>query len=728
MTSPTPILTLPPGINGPQTINSSETLLSEDDAAATIIQDTGGNYTFGVNINASNVQLGDLSGDGFTIDATNSQGVAVQVLGSNVSVEGNILSANSPGVSAGDLSIGPAVSNITIQGNSFEGTGNWLAYVVGFEDIGNPADSSYGVNFINNIFSGTATPSGGYPGVDLDDDAASGTISGNTFIGGSSQDAAIFLGHVSAAVAAAYGYSSFETGSVTVSNNNFSGWTGTDVITWDANYTFAHGGSGVTLTDTVTASGQEIATITGWTGGTISLDPGFDTALYAVQNGNNEVDTYLSNGDEIVIQGNNVNVNTIAAMLHAPALEASVTIGSHTFGFVGNENDLVTIGSYDLVGIGNGSDVISMGSYDLVGIGNGNDQISIGSHDAVFIGNGTDLITSGAGGNLSNDVITIGNGANDFLHAANNIDDSLIVFGNGAADHMTADNGMSNDTIIFGNGAEDSVITAPSPQGDGTSISDSTITLGNGGGDYVIANVDLSGDTITLGHGAGDHVDAFNSINDSTITFGDVAGNNAGDSVIAFDNISGSTISFGNSAGDNVLAFASLSGDSFTFGNGNGDSVTGGDGGGNTITVGNGNNDQVALSGPGPGGDSIATGTGSGDMVTVGTHTNPDTFAFALGTDGTHFTTVNGAATGDEVVVPGNQLGNTLAVNEPTTDTSLSSFIGSLGHLTKGDTYVGYNASDTFVVTDTAGGHTGATEIAEQFQHSTLANHILHLA
>jgi hypothetical protein len=56
------------------------------------------------------------------------------------------------------------------------------------------------------------------------------------------------------------------------------------------------------------------------------------------------------------------------------------------------------------------------------------------------------------------------------------------------------------------------------------------------------------------------------------------------------------------------------------------------------------------------------------------------------------------------------------------------SFIGSLGHLTKGDTYVGYNASDTFVVTDTAGGHTGATEIAEQFQHSTLANHILHLA
>lgn len=714
--------TLSPGTYGPQTINSSETLLSEDAAATTIIQDTGGNYTFGVNINASSVQLGDLSGDGFTIEATNPQGVAVQVLGSNVSVEGNTLSANdSVGLGGGDLSTGAGANNLTIDGNIFNGIGNWLVYVNGALDA---YTVSTNVNITNNTFNGTATA-----GADISDDAASGMISGNSFTGSGNQ--AIFLGVISSAIADAYNatYGTHYTpvpGTITVSDNNFSGWTGADVSTWDANYTFAHGGTGVTLTDTVTASGQEIDTISGWTGGTISLDPGFDTALYAVQNGNNEVDVHLSNGDEIVIQGNDVNVNTIAAMLHAPALEASVTIGSHTFGFVGNENDLVTIGSYDLVGIGNGNDVISMGSFDLVGIGNGNDQISIGSHDAVFIGNGTDLITSGAGGNLSDDVIVLGNGANDFLHAANNIDDSLITFGNGAEDHMTADNGMSNDTIIFGNGSNDSVITAV-PPGDGGSITDSTIALGNGAGDFVVANVDLSGDTITLGHGAGDHVDAFGSINDSTITFGDVAGNSTADNVLAVDNINGSTISFGNSAGDNVLAFASLSGDTFNFDNGNGDSVTGGDGRGNTITLGNGNNDQVALSGSGPGGDFIATGTGSGDMVTVGTHTNPDTFAFALGTDGTHFTTVTGAATGDEVVVSGNQLGNTLAVNEPTTDTSLSSFIGSLGHLTKGDTYVGYNASDTFVVTDT-GGHTGAMEIAEQFQHSTLANHILHLA
>lgn len=116
-------------------------------------------------------------------------------------------------------------------------------------------------------------------------------------------------------------------------------------------------------------------------------------------------------------------------------------------------------------------------------------------------------------------------------------------------------------------------------------------------------------------------------------------------------------------------------------------------------------------------------------MVTVGTHTNPDTFVFALGTSGANYTTINGAAAGDAVEVPGGQLGNTL-VNESTTDTTLASFISSLGHLTKGETYVGYNttANETFVVTDTASGQTGAVELTEAFHNSVLANHILHLA
>ena len=130
-----------------------------------------------------------------------------------------------------------------------------------------------------------------------------------------------------------------------------------------------------------------------------------------------------------------------------------------------------------------------------------------------------------------------------------------------------------------------------------------------------------------------------------------------------------------------------------------------------------------------PGGDYIATGTGAGDVVLVGAHTNADTFGFALGTTGVNFTTVSGAAAGDHVVVNGGQLGNTL-LSGSTGDTSLAAYITSLGTLTQGDTYVGFNtnAHDTFIVTDTATGQTGAIELTGvAFQHSTLANHVLTL-
>jgi hypothetical protein len=102
-----------------------------------------------------------------------------------------------------------------------------------------------------------------------------------------------------------------------------------------------------------------------------------------------------------------------------------------------------------------------------------------------------------------------------------------------------------------------------------------------------------------------------------------------------------------------------------------------------------------------------------------------------LGTTGANFTTVSGAAAGDHVVVNGGQLGNTLSpLSGATADTSLATYISSLGTLTKGDTYVGFNTSaqDTFIVTDTASGQTGAIELTGvAFQHSTLANHVLTL-
>ena len=57
--------------------------------------------------------------------------------------------------------------------------------------------ASYNVNFINKNFTGNATA-----GADISDDAASGTISGNSFTGSGNE--AIFLGGVSAAVSNYY--------------------------------------------------------------------------------------------------------------------------------------------------------------------------------------------------------------------------------------------------------------------------------------------------------------------------------------------------------------------------------------------------------------------------------------------------------------------------------------------------------------------------------------------
>ena len=182
-----------------------------------------------------------------------------------------------------------------------------------------------------------------------------------------------------------------------------------------------------------------------------------------------------------------------------------------------------------------------------------------------------------------------------------------------------------------------------------------------------------------------------------------------------------------------MLANGTFSSNTIILGNGANDVVGGINSASsmNKITVGSGSGDLIALC-AGAGGDQITTGTGAGDQVFVGAHSNPDTFAFALGTNGINFTTVSGAAAGDHLAVNGGQLGNTLsALSGATNDTSLASYINSLGTLTKGDTYVGFNASanDTFVVTNSQTGQTGAIELTGvAFQHSTLANHVLTLA
>ena len=76
-----------------------------------------------------------------------------------------------------------------------------------------------------------------------------------------------------------------------------------------------------------------------------------------------------------------------------------------------------------------------------------------------------------------------------------------------------------------------------------------------------------------------------------------------------------------------------------------------------TISLGNGNQDTVTMAAS-IGNDKISTGTGASDKINVGSHGSPDTFGFALGTNGSHFTTVTGALSGDLVAESSGQLGN----------------------------------------------------------------------
>ena len=212
--------------------------------------------------------------------------------------------------------------------------------------------------------------------------------------------------------------------------------------------------------------------------------------------------------------------------------------------------------------------------------------------------------------------------------------------------------------------------------------------------------------------------------------------------VVATTGFGNNSITFGNGDGDNVTDHgtgATITNNTINFGNGNGDYVSvAGSSSNNKITLGNGQNDSVTL-GPNvtnQGGDYIATGTGAGDSVIVGPHTTADTFAFALGTGGSAYTTISGnpyslgnsAQIGDHVAVNGGQLGNTL-VNVTTVspaDTMATFISHDIGTPKAGDTYIGNNGTDTFIYTDTQTGQKGAIEVVGVFGGS-IENHLLTL-
>jgi hypothetical protein len=100
-----------------------------------------------------------------------------------------------------------------------------------------------------------------------------------------------------------------------VSNNSFSQWNGSDIVTFDASYTFANGGAGHTLTSTIGSSGQEIDTLTGVMS-TDQIQFNHDvTATSIHQQGHGEVDVTLSDGDLLVLQGNNLTAKEVVGII-----------------------------------------------------------------------------------------------------------------------------------------------------------------------------------------------------------------------------------------------------------------------------------------------------------------------------------------------------------------------------------------------------------------------------
>jgi hypothetical protein len=283
---------------------------------------------------------------------------------------------------------------------------------------------------------------------------------------------------------------------------------------------------------------------------------------------------------------------------------------------------------------------------------------------------------------------------------------------------------ISNDTITFGNGKGDFVEEGIPEAGAGAQRQSQTGEV-TATAQVTVANI--NNDTIFFGHGDGDFVSGPDNIKNDSIAFGDGAGDYVSDTVSAFffqdgGSMSNDRITFGNGAGDYVSTnAATITNNHIQMGNGTGDYVSLlGSSSNNFIGLGNGSGDAVTL-GSGAGGDRIVTGTGL-DTVTVGDHTKADFFNFALGTNGSSFTTITGAQIGD-FLISGNHLGSNV-VNSSTSFTTLADFIAGLV-LTNGNTYVGTNGTDTFVVTD-FNGQVGAVELVGVFSGHAF-NHVLTL-
>jgi hypothetical protein len=302
------------------------------------------------------------------------------------------------------------------------------------------------------------------------------------------------------------------------------------IATSIATYAFVTGAPGQ-LTLASSATGVETDTLTGYqTGDTIALTTaaGF-VATGVLQNGNSEVDVFLSNGDEIVVQGVDVSATNIGTMLAAPVFNGTYVLipsnasgdlgqvggntamiinGASTSGIsfgTGNGADTVFGGTDDTINIGNGNDTVWLiGNGNIVTGGNGADHVNAGPSDNITLGNGNDLVTAGA-----NSTITPRNGADTVTAGAS----STINVGNGndtihVGKNDTVTVGTGQDTFIFGQTTAGNIgavtITGFNPSKDVIVIQQALVPTKNvlPAHDDVHGNalitVDNSGDTITL--------------------------------------------------------------------------------------------------------------------------------------------------------------------------------------------------------------------------------------
>jgi hypothetical protein len=223
-------------------------------------------------------------------------------------------------------------------------------------------------------------------------------------------------------------------------------------------------------------------------------------------------------------------------------------------------------------------------SYDLITLGNGaGDFVQVAATaDANANANGaaSATATATAGGSISHDIITLGNGAGDFVEVATahahatetasasspvgspfslgfgtlatgpavgDISNDVITFGNGAGDFVLDNGNISNDIITF---RDNAATTSPDYVQAFGNISNNTITFGNGNGDNLtVQGSGAGGDVIVTGTG-------LDTVTVGAHTNADTFGFSLGTNVSSYTTINGAQVgdlvTSGNSLGNIV--------------------------------------------------------------------------------------------------------------------------------------------------------------------------------